>query len=351
MYEYTLERYLEPFWSSKTIYNETLMFVQNQDGTYDAAPLLYTPVKIVSVRSFDLRTEYQEGADYILENGKIRLTTDSSIKTWGYGEYYPAQAIEGWTFQCTRGGFIAFGEGRTFINTQIAVTYTHNGNWKGIIPETQSEKLRTTLTKLKNKEKTMIAFFGDSITTGANSSGASGINMLPRAPVWPVMIVDRLKEYYGNDQIGYMNGALGGANTAWGTINYTNVTDSDPDLVIIAFGMNDANLSVQDYRSQIESIITSIRQKNPAAEIILVSTMLPNKEVTGFYGNQYLFEQPLKEIAAQRSYVAIAPVTTMHTTLLESKRYYDMTGNNVNHPNDFLARMYAQTILKVMIGD
>jgi hypothetical protein len=40
----------------------------------------------------------------------------------------------------------------------------------------------------------------------------------------------------------------------------------------------------------------------------------------------------------------------MHTTLLESKRYYDMTGNNVNHPNDFLARMYAQTILEVMIG-
>jgi hypothetical protein len=37
MYEYTLDRYLEPLWSSTTIYNETLMFVQNKDGTYDAA--------------------------------------------------------------------------------------------------------------------------------------------------------------------------------------------------------------------------------------------------------------------------------------------------------------------------
>ena len=27
-----------------------------------------------------------------------------------------------------------------------------------------------------------------------------------------------------------------------------------------------------------------------------------------------------------------------------------MTGNNINHPNDFVARLYAQVILKTMLG-
>ena len=31
--------------------------------------------------------------------------------------------------------------------------------------------------------------------------------------------------------------------------------------------------------------------------------------------------------------------------LLKYKIYWDMTGNHVNHPNDFMVRIYAQTLL------
>ena len=40
----------------------------------------------------------------------------------------------------------------------------------------------------------------------------------------------------------------------------------------------------------------------------------------------------------------------LREAILEKKRYYDMTGNNVNHPNDFMARVYAQTIIKTILG-
>ena len=30
---------------------------------------------------------------------------------------------------------------------------------------------------------------------------------------------------------------------------------------------------------------------------------------------------------------------------------YDMTGNNVNHPNDFLTRIYCHTVLKAILED
>lgn len=44
-------------------------------------------------------------------------------------------------------------------------------------------------------------------------------------------------------------------------------------------------------------------------------------------------------------------MTDMHTHLLRLKRYWDMTGNNINHPNDFLARVYAQVVSQVLVQD
>lgn len=46
--------------------------------------------------------------------------------------------------------------------------------------------------------------------------------------------------------------------------------------------------------------------------------------------------------------VAIADVRSAHKALLSKKKYIDMTGNNVNHPNQFLIRVYAQTILNLL---
>ena len=38
----------------------------------------------------------------------------------------------------------------------------------------------------------------------------------------------------------------------------------------------------------------------------------------------------------------------MHAVVLARKRYRDMTGNNINHCNDFSARIYRDTILAAM---
>ena len=37
-------------------------------------------------------------------------------------------------------------------------------------------------------------------------------------------------------------------------------------------------------------------------------------------------------------------MTSMHRHLLRRKEYYHATGNNVNHPSDFMARVYAMTL-------
>jgi len=42
-------------------------------------------------------------------------------------------------------------------------------------------------------------------------------------------------------------------------------------------------------------------------------------------------------------------MTSVHGELLRHKAYQDMTGNNINHPNDYLARWYAQVIGALLI--
>ena len=41
-------------------------------------------------------------------------------------------------------------------------------------------------------------------------------------------------------------------------------------------------------------------------------------------------------------------MTQMWTDLLKIKSYHDLTGNGVNHPNDFAHRIYANVLLEML---
>ncbi len=47
----------------------------------------------------------------------------------------------------------------------------------------------------------------------------------------------------------------------------------------------------------------------------------------------------------------LARLTALCECLLEKKSFMDLTGNGVNHPNDYGVRMYAQGALKTICGD
>ena len=46
--------------------------------------------------------------------------------------------------------------------------------------------------------------------------------------------------------------------------------------------------------------------------------------------------------------VALADATAVWERLLRHKHDFDLTGNGLNHPNDFGHRLYAQTVLAVI---
>ncbi len=377
--EYKLNDYISPLWSSDIIVNETIMFADwDIEGQFYIKGLLYPAEEIYTVYSADLKTEYIKGKDWDILNGKIVRYKDSAIPLMTEERYYPENPEQGTFFGSTVEGHknIMFGESDTMIKWQVAVTYKRAGNWEGPLPTVQTEKVASFIEKLKNGKEVTIVFYGDSITTGANSSGPIGVE--PKVPGFAQMITEFIAEKYGykvskeadpfnfdltetplNGErvIHYINTAVGGTTSRWGNEELEDrVIKYNPDLMVLGFGMNEGGSSMEDFTASISKLVGRVQEACPETDTVILATMLPHHRVAGFYGKQYQQEEALKDLAQNRtelntSKISVAEVTSVHKYVLEHKEFYDMTGNNVNHPNDFLARIYANVILRTMFGD
>lgn len=352
--KYDLSLYMKPFWEGEIVYNETVMFVGDED-----APLMYPATEILSVRSYSLLDEYKEGEDYIFDkmtNSLVRLD-GSKMPYFPTSEYYPSHKIDGKAFDCTRNdeAYIFFSEGPYISTHQVVVTYRHNKKNYISKPVSQKDSFSRTVTKLQNNEEVKILFYGDSITVGGNSSELLGV--APLAEIWPKMVFKSLTNKYSATKAKYINTAVGGWSSNDGTLHYKErVLDEHPDVVFLAFGMNDPAMSSTMHILNIEGIVDKIWEQNPNVDICLISTMLANPEVAGFSGNQETFAKEYYQLIekykkAGKTNICFADVTKIHKEILKTKRYFDMTGNNVNHTNDFMARVYAQTVLQTICGD
>ena len=381
---YDLETYMTPLWDGRVVHNETVMFL----GMDDKATLLYDADEILSVRSYDLKTEYVKGIDYDYVDGKLFLLEGTSIPYIDKSEYYTTNAkysalmTKGNTEADATGTYTYWGEGDTMTKWQVAVTYKHSQFWDGYSVKSFADRHQDLIQKLQNGEDVTFVFYGDSITYGANASSMVGVE--PNMPTWPVMFTQYIAKQYGytvryvkdefataplptedtvygtNGIITYYNPSVGGWTVEQGYQNVENYVNTaidkyGCDLFAVAFGMNNAGLSAGKFVQYTEGIIKRVQTHTPNTGIVMVSTMVPNPEATnGWYGNQEQFEAEM--IASADAYndngtsCSVACMTSMSKSVLEHKRFRDYTGNNINHPNDFMARIYAQVMFQTVFG-
>ncbi len=368
---YNLKTYLYPLWEGTTVYNETLWFTVN-----NYAPLLYEPDQVLSVRSYDLKTTYTEGVDYVVDGNSIVLLSGSSIPFMTESQYFPAQPpTPSISLPHDGGGYWYITEGNDISLRQVVVTYTHKGTRDWTMPRVETDKFPKTMQKLENGESIKIVFYGDSITVGANSSEFLGIS--PCAESYANMVKSYIAARYPQADVQFANTAVGGTDSNWGNnesagvaaIDNINAGEGDhfqlrvlnenPDLLFIAYGMNDQDyLPDARFKDNIASMIEKVRAQNPDVEIMLVSGMIANPE-TAFYNKDYLaYQEALSDLCETYENVGLA--TTLNTVLSvydldenggNGKRFQDCTANNANHPNDFLMRVYAQTIVYSLFGE
>jgi lysophospholipase L1-like esterase len=336
------------FSSNTTMVDETLLFSKDVNAGY--GQLLFHPKKVLSVKMADDSATFVEGADYRVDRelGRIVLTEKTSIKSHVlYGD-----VSNHGQWKDSEGRHILWGEGDLMHRLQLKVTYTHSGKeWDGksFLPEPGAEKLAKTLLKLKEGRPLNVALVGDSITVGYNASRF--VDAPPHQPAWGELVLEGLQRN-SDSEIHFNKIAIAGKTVGWGLQKAEQVGEHKPDLLIIAFGMNDAGRRgdhhdrSQKYKESIAKLISQVRGESDA-EVILVANMLPNSEFKPHEGH-FENRERLRELQKELDFVTLADVMSVTEEILKRKTFADISGNHLNHPNDWLHCLYAEVVLGVM---
>jgi acyl-CoA thioesterase-1 len=339
----------EPFWRSNRVFGESLFFIRETPGAPPRARLLFPPASPPQLTSASREIGYTTPEDYLIEPGTgiVTLPVNSRIAFMDRASLYPAIGKE----HCMahkRGEEqvgLYFGEGHLFHDRQVEASYDHQSPWEGFVPGAQLSRLPGTAGKLNAPGPLKICIIGDSISTGCNASGLTGVP--PRMPAYPELWAEAIRRHRTGEVI-LKNFAVSGTGMKYGVTLAGGVMDEAPDLVVIAYGMNDAGfITVEQYVSHTTRILDFIKGRHRETEVILMASMLGNPE--WFYAPTekfLLFRDALESLCG--SGVALADLTSVWADLLKIKSYQDLSGNGVNHPNDFGHRIIAQVLLDLL---
>ncbi|MFZ4262515.1 SGNH/GDSL hydrolase family protein [Sphingobacterium sp. HJSM2_6] len=342
----SLDQYLQPFLVADTIYDELVMPISEQEGLIQGS-LLFPAKSILRIRNTYLDKNYEKGIDWDYQDGKLFIPKTSKIPFFRRDELLLTEEKKGASLPGKqKGTFVLFSEGELLRSKQIAVTYVPNkSNRDKGLKLTMTRNLPLTSQKLKKNKQLHVVFWGNSIETGANSSAFQKV--APFMPDWAKLFIYNLRRSF-SDQITFKNLAVGGMAASWGLDQVGQVIEEKPDLVVIGFGMNDGTAGVPEktFLEQIKGMISKIRASNPNCEFIIINTMVANP--ASIHNNiQTNYRSGI--LAMQGKGIAVADMTYWHQWLLNYKAYEDMTGNNINHTNDYLSRWYAQVLSSLLI--
>jgi hypothetical protein len=131
----------------------------------------------------------------------------------------------------------------------------------------------------------------------------------------------------------------------------TYINPLNPDLVILDFGMNDFwKLTPEQFSGYIQTIMNKVREGNHNVEFLLLSNMLfdpdyildSDKTKNWYLANMKGYNIKLQEL--EKPGVIDLDMTTLSEFIYRNKKAKDCLANPL-HPNDYLARWYAQSMV------
>lgn len=234
--------------------------------------------------------------------------------------------------------------GKWFHERNVEITYRRS-------PVAQqatrvSDLLPKTLARLKSGESLTLGVSGDSISTGLDASGL--FQAPPLQPGYPDLVAAQLQASSGA-KVTLKNRAVSGWSIVNGLSDLDKLLAEKPQLIIVAYGMNDVGRRNPEwFRDQTRTFIERVKAADPNIEIILVAPMLGNSEWVHTPREMFAkYRDQLRSLTGPG--VALADVTQVWEIMLRNKHDLDLTGNGLNHPNDFGHRLYAQTVLTLLL--
>lgn len=324
------------------IKGETVLFADLSD-----ASLAFPPVKIQRIYNSATGIDFKIGKDIRWTPGNLCLTRpeDSNVPYLTHEDLYPSadQAI---FYPAPRanavpngpnGAAIRFDSRNFFAQHQLEVDYWTDAS---IPPLTI---LAHKLPRFRNNPALKLAFIGDSITEGWNASKFIGV------PPFQQSYAELTAANLHATEM--RNFALNGSGCLHGLKNIELwLSNFVPDLMFIAYGMNDLiKITPAEFSSTIIKIISIARRYNSFMEFVLIGSMPGNAEweCTPPDATQ-AFAKELETLAKTDSGIAFIDIGGYWKKYFINKKFLDLTGNGVNHPNDFGHRFYAETIANAL---
>lgn len=340
---------MRPFWQGGRVEGESVLFIKDAKTGEARASVLFPVRKVLAVRNSAGDVMYEMGKDYSFQRGSRELVLPA-------GSRIPARTLQqlrrpakSQRYELTHrdgNGEIFFGGRLEYAEMQTCVTYEHAPDlWKSSVPKFDAKALPRSLAKLLNKKPLSIVTLGDSISAGANASAL--YDAAPFQPAYPELVRMHLQAKF-QSKVEMKNLAVGGTDTKWGLMQMDKIVALNPDLVILAFGMNDsAGRSAPEFQANTRMMIARIRAKVPDCEFILVASMLGNRDWVRLKHEAFpQYRDALQQLCEPG--VALADLTSIWSGFLDLKKDWDQSGNGVNHPNDFGHRVYAQVICTLL---
>jgi lysophospholipase L1-like esterase len=214
--------------------------------------------------------------------------------------------------------------------------------------------IANTLKKLQNGEEVRIAFLGDSVTLGAEAGPWWENLWTEKNEGYASRMVVELRKRYPKATITPIPAFKGGINTgAAAELVEKSVVPAKPDLLLIAFGLNDAHGPVKGppinppakYKEDILAIIKTAKQSG--SEVLLVVPFEPNPFLKNGIAKRILdYRKVLLDLSKEQN-VACADVYTEWMNQAKSGiPPFSQLHNWNNHPGPEGHKVYADVLLR-----
>lgn len=359
-----------PYWKGNVMYNELSLPIQYENGTAYAS-LYYTPLNVFSVMDQKLRVTYTEGTDYVVDaaNKRLVIPNGSKIPTLyekadeginppsGYIKDSSPDSISRYTVWNIGFGTFVYTESSYFYAKYLSVSYAYDVKEldTSVFAKYSAVNLATVRAKLTKGQPISLVTIGDSITEGCSSTGDM-LHVEPNTPCYANQVKAELERVY-DVKVNLTNVGKGGSMSAYpttgeGAYNLSTAKAAVPDLCIIAYGMNDmsANVSANEYDTNIRKIISEIKSVSPNCEFILINSFPCNPK---YERDSTVFGKYLKKLQAiadedQGGHTIVIDMQQVGKYFIQTKKYCEISSSNVNHPNDFMHRVYAMNIVSTI---
>lgn len=337
---------LEPAWLSATVHRESSVLLQEDGDSPAVARLAFPAESIVAAASADGAVVFDAAADLELspDGRTVTFRNLRSVPAIRKEQLFPpAGSANAYAHRLGHPEqHLLYAPGTWFHQRNVEISYRRRQPPDRPPP---SGDLPGTRARLASGKPLAIAISGDSISTGLDASALG--HSAPWQPGYPALACAQLEETYGCE-VRLENRAVAGWSISHGLDDLDRLLETRPNLVIVAYGMNDVGRRDPAwFTEQARTFVERVRTFDPQIEVILVAPMLGNAEWV--HTPREMF-QPYRDGLASLTGpgVALADLTTVWKLMLETKHDLDLTGNGLNHPNDFGHRLYAQELLRLL---